>query len=436
MPPDNPRRSAIDAVVRVTRDGLALEPDAGFFGQLPARERGLAREIATGTLRFLSTIDALLLSCMPRPLARGRHFLWAVMRTAMYQARWMRIPVHAAVHEAVELVKNSPDRPKAGFVNAVLRQAVLVDPTGLWSGLQDPAARLSLELSYPEWLTRRWLARIGEERTRARMEAGNREADLTLRVNTLVADRDFFIDFTNGRPFGRDGVVVDTPGPIEEIPGYREGWFAVQDGAAQWAGRLLGPAAGEEILDLCAAPGGKTTHLAALAGGKARIYAVDRSEVRLRRLRENLARLRVDGVEVVVGDAVADDYLPDMTFDRVLVDAPCTGTGVIRRHPEIKWRRGVEDPCRMAETQRRILESAARRVRPGGVLVYAVCSLEPEEGEDLIAAFLAAHPDWRRQPITVEEGVPVQAITGEKDFFSEPGYEGMDGFFLSRLCRR
>ncbi|MBF0294283.1 MAG: 16S rRNA (cytosine(967)-C(5))-methyltransferase RsmB [Magnetococcales bacterium] len=436
MPPDNPRRIAIEAVMRVMRDGLALEADAGRFAQLTGRDRALAMEIAAGTLRYFAIIDGVLRACMPRPLARGRHFLWAVLCTALYQARWMRIPVHAAVHEAVELVKNSPDRPKAGFVNAVLRQAVLVDPTGLWSGLADPAARLALELSYPEWLARRWVARIGEARTRARMEAGNREADLTLRVNTLVADRKVFIDLTKGHPFGRDGVVVDSPGPIDEIAGYREGWFAVQDGAAQWAGRLLGPTAGEDILDLCAAPGGKTTHLAALAGGQARIYAVDRSEWRLRRLRENLERLRVPGVEVVVGDAVADDYLPGMTFDRVLVDAPCTGSGVIRRHPDIKWRRCAEDPARMAATQSRILEAAARRVRPGGVLVYAVCSLEPEEGEEQIAAFLAAHPDWRRQPVTVAEGVPASVITAEKDFFTEPGWEGMDGFFISRLCLR
>ncbi|MBF0125710.1 MAG: 16S rRNA (cytosine(967)-C(5))-methyltransferase RsmB [Magnetococcales bacterium] len=435
MPRHNPRRIAVEAVVRVMRDGLALELNEAHLSVLEARDRALAMEIATGTLRHLSLLDALLSACMERPLPKGRHFLWGVLRTALYQARWLRIPARAAIHEAVELVKASPDRPRAGFVNALLRRAALLEPETILAGIGDGIARLAVETAHPEWLVRRWVDTVGLERTRQRLEAGNRPASLVLRANGLVMDQARLLAAVGGEAVGPEGVRVES-GSVEALPGYREGWFAVQDGAAQWVARLLRPQPGEALLDVCAAPGGKTAHLAALAQGQAAILAVDRSTTRLRRLQETMTRLGVPGVEVLAGDATDPELLSGRLFDKALADVPCTGTGVIRRHPDIKWRRTADDPVRMAALQQRILTATALRVRPGGVLVYAVCSLEPEEGEEQIGHFLASHPHWVRQPITLEEGVPQGTITPDGDFHTEPGREGMDGFFVSRLKRQ
>ncbi|MBF0340607.1 MAG: 16S rRNA (cytosine(967)-C(5))-methyltransferase RsmB [Magnetococcales bacterium] len=420
-PPANPRRLAVEAVVRVLRDGLSLSLEPVRLESLSLRDKGLALEIAAGTLRHLRLLDAILNACMARPLAKKHHFLHGVLRTALYQARQMRIPDRAAIHEAVELVKSSPERPRAGFVNGVLRSAVNVDAAELLQKISDPVARLAVEHSHPEWLVRRWWELHGEAATRIRLEAGNRLAPLVLRVNSLRSAPERLLAALEGRGEPHPGVPgairLLSSGPVESLPGFAEGWFAVQDAAAQWPALLLDPQPGEEILDLCAAPGGKTAQLAALTGNGARICAVDSSPGRLRTLRENLARLGVAGVTVLQGDAADPALLEGRKFHRILADLPCSSTGVIRRHPEIKWRRESGDPQRMAEVQSTILHNAARWLLPGGRLVYAVCSLEPEEGPEQIRDFLAIHPEWR--------------CLQERRF--EPATDQMDGFFIGYL---
>ncbi|MEO5332501.1 MAG: 16S rRNA (cytosine(967)-C(5))-methyltransferase RsmB [Magnetococcus sp. YQC-5] len=432
----SPRRIAVDGVVRVTRDALALELNPGHLSIMSVRDRALAFEIATGTVRYLSLLDALLTHCMPRPPALGRHFLWAVMRTALYQARWMRIPARAAIHEAVNLIKHSPDHARAGFVNAVLRNSVSVDQESVLAGIADPVERLATANAHPVWLVRRWIQQVGLEQTQKRLAAGNMQAPLVLRVNRLVTDPSTLLAALggDGESCWPDGIRVSRHGSVESLPGYQEGWFAVQDAAAQWASCFLDPQPGEDVLDVCAAPGGKTAHLAALAQGRARICAVDRSAVRLQRLHDTVSRLQVPGVEVIVGDATDPALLSGRMFHKVLLDVPCSGTGVIRRHPEIKWRRHADDPLVMAALQRQILAATAARVCHNGILVYAVCSMEPEEGEEQIRHFLAEHGDWERVKIVHPELRDV--INPEGEFRSEPGWGGMDGFFIARLRRR
>ncbi|MBF0212453.1 MAG: 16S rRNA (cytosine(967)-C(5))-methyltransferase RsmB [Magnetococcales bacterium] len=430
------RRLAAEAVARVSRDGLALSLDDPRSITLDPRERGLTLEIAAGTLRHRMLLDALLDSRMDRPLAKGRHFLRAVLQTALYQCLFLRIPSRAAIHQAVELVKASPDQARAGFVNALLRATATLDPQSLLARVSDPVERLALEYSHPLWMTRRWWNRLGAEATRARLEANNQSPPLVLRVNTLKIDRHTLLEALGARgqphPHAPDGVIVEASGSIESLPGYGEGWFAVQDGAAQWPARLLDPQPGERILDLCAAPGGKTTQLVALSGGQAQVWAVDNSASRLKRLHESLQRLGIGPVTVIEGDAADPELLSGERFHKILADLPCTGTGVIRRHPEIKWRRQESDPGQMAEIQRNILENCASRLLPGGRLVLAVCSLEPEEGSEQIERFLEHHPQWRREAITGAEGVP-EAITPQGDLCFEPARQGMDGFFIARL---
>ncbi|MBF0263249.1 MAG: 16S rRNA (cytosine(967)-C(5))-methyltransferase RsmB [Magnetococcales bacterium] len=438
--PNTARRLAALAVQRVCRDGLALRLDEPQLNQLPPRDRHFALEIAAGTLRHLSLLDAILNRCLTRPLASNKHLTRAVLRTALYQIHFLRVPPHAAIDEAVTLIKSSPDRALAGFANAVLRAATKVDPTATLDALTDPVTRLAVEFSHPLWLVTRWLKTVGESTTRARLAANQHPGPRMLRVNTLATDREAMLAALGeqGRPHPHapDGVIVDEAPAIEALPGYGQGWFLVQDGAAQWPARLLDPGPDEAILDLCAAPGGKTAHLAALTQNRARICAVDNHAGRLRILRENLTRLGIEGVEIVTGDAAETTLLEGRHFHKILADLPCSASGVIRRHPEIRWRRHSGDPARMAETQKSILEACAGRLLPGGVLVYAVCSLEPEEGIDQIQAFLARHPDWRRAPIAPDTPhLPVSALTPEGDLRFEPALHDLDGFFIARLRR-
>ncbi|MBF0402223.1 MAG: 16S rRNA (cytosine(967)-C(5))-methyltransferase RsmB [Magnetococcales bacterium] len=433
--PNAPRLLAVQAVIGVLRGTGPLElPPAA--ATLAPRDRGLALEIAAGTVRHLATLDHLLKSCMERPPEENHHFLWAVLRTALYQALYMRVPERAAVFEAVAMIKESRENSRAGFVNGVLRAVLRLEPQQLLARISDPIRRLAVESSYPEWLVRRWWHGVGETVTRARLAAGNQVAPLTVRANTLATQPATLLAAlgAQGTPctLAPEGIVVEgAVGPVEKIPGYTNGWFAVQDQAAQLVSHFLAPQPGDRLLDACAAPGGKTTHLVALAGGSVQMTAVEKDPDRVVRLRQNLHRLRVNGVEIVVGDVGDPAVLGDRRFERALVDVPCTGTGVIRRHPEIKWRRQPADVGRMAQSQARILAAVAQRVVVGGVLVYATCSLEPEENQGQVDHFLQQHAGWQRLPI-VMEGVPVNS---QGDFCAEPGEQGMDGFYAARLQR-
>ncbi len=439
MASPSPRLLAVEAVMRTTRDDLPLELPAGA-ARLSRRDRALAFEIATGTIRFLNTLDALLGACMNRPPAPKHLFTRTVLRTGLYQARHMRVPARAAVNEAVALVKRSREKPLAGFVNAVLRKAVTLDLATLLEKRIDPIARLALEESHPHWLVQRWSRTVDEQTLRARLAAGNAPGPLTLRVNRLLTDRSTLLEkLGDGARAGRwatAGILLEKGGPVEELPGYEAGWFAVQDQAAQLVTPLLQPRPGQTILDACAAPGGKTAHLAALTGDDAAITALEKQPARVARLRDNLARLRVKNVEVRTGDGGDPTLFERHRFDRILLDVPCSATGIIRRHPEIKWRRSARDLRRLSVEQGRLLNSIAPRLAPAGILLYVTCSLEPEENEKQVHRFLAKHPDWQRKPVTPEEdGVDEGMITAAGDFRTEPGGE-LDGFFASRLQRR
>lgn len=435
MAQPSPRLLAVQAVIGVLRGSGPLElPPAA--ATLAPRDRAMAMEMAAGTVRHLTTLDYLLKSCMERPPEENHHFLWAVLRTALYQAHYMRVPERAAVFEAVAMIKESREVSRAGFVNGVLRAVLRLDPATTLAQIANPIRRLATEQAYPEWLVRRWWHAIGENATRARLIAGNQVAPLTVRANTLATQPETLLAALGER--GRachlapEGMVVEgMGGPVEKIPGYTNGWFAVQDQAAQLVSHFLAPQAGERILDGCAAPGGKTTHLAALAGGPIQLTAVEKDPERIERLRQNLDRLRVHSVEILVGDVADPALLGERQFDRALLDLPCTGTGVIRRHPEIKWRRQPADVGRMVETQKRILAEVSKRVVVGGWLVYATCSLEPEENQGQVDHFLQDHPGWKRVPILMK-GVPV---TPQGDFCTEPGEQEMDGFYAARLQR-
>lgn len=447
QPYTSARDLAVEALLRTLRDKHPLDETLDHLldqaTKMAPRDKALAFQITVGSVRHLSWLDHLLTLVMPRPLPPEHAFVWCVLRTALFQALYLRVPARAAVHQAVDQVKHSQENGKAAFVNAVLRAALAMEWQKALARVADPIARLAVRHAHPEWLARRWAQRLDHNALEARLLAGNTPAPLTLRAHTPRCDQATLLEHLQQAgigampcPHAPEGILLTEHHPIPTLPGYKEGWFAVQDEAAQLVGRMLAPQPGERILDACAAPGGKCAHIAALTGGAARILAVEKQGSRMARMKENLSRLGITGVETRVGDVTDPGLLKEELFDRILLDAPCSGTGVIRRHPDIKWRRTPEEPARMAATQERMLETLAERVRPGGVMVYAVCSLEPEEGERLVSRFLGKRPGWRRLPWDRAQEGDLPAITSKGDLSSEPARDNMDGFYAARMLRR
>jgi 16S rRNA (cytosine967-C5)-methyltransferase len=412
------RRRALDDPTLRAGDG-ALQP----------RDRAFARLIAATVLRRLGEIDAIVGGFLERPLPDDRGTLKAIVRCAAAQLLFLATPAHAAINIAVEQCRrDGAAAPFDGLVNAILRR---VDTEG--------KARLptldGIALDIPEWLMARWRRTYGDAVARLIAEASLQEAPLDVSAKgdaAAVALR------LGGRVLETGSVRLKSEGRIEQLPGFVEGEWWVQDAAAALPVRLLGPLAGLAVADLCAAPGGKSLLMAA-AG--AEVTAVDSSEERIGRLQQNLVRvgLRAD---LVVTDATS--WAPGRQFDAVLIDAPCTATGTIRRHPDILRLKRAEDVGKLAEVQTRLLRSAVHLVKPGGVIVYCTCSLEPEEGEEQIGRFLAGTSTVVREAVSAADiAVPPQWMTARGELrtlphflpLEPPALSGMDGFYAVRLRR-
>lgn len=390
------------------------------LGALEPRDRAFARWLAASTLRRLGPVEAALEARLKRPppdSVRG------LLRIGAAQVMFTLAPAHAAVSTALALADQAREtRPFKGLINAVLRGLDREPPPK-----PEPAAFL------PSWLAARWTAAYGQETVAALVETllADPPTDLSVKAEMDAAG---LAEAIEGEVLPGGSVRTRQRGDIAGWPGFDEGAWWVQDAAAAAPVRLLAPKPGEEVLDLCAAPGGKTMQLAA-AG--ARVVALDKSEFRLARVRENLDRTGMTA-EVVAADA--ETWTDARQFDAVLLDAPCSATGTFRRQPEVLWAARPGDVGKLAVIQAKLLDSAARRVRPGGRLVYAVCSLEPEEGEGQIAAFLARHPEFKVTPADPDSiGAPADALRPEgwlrilPCYWSERG--GVDGFFICRLAR-
>ncbi|ACL60066.1 RsmB/NOP family class I SAM-dependent RNA methyltransferase [Methylobacterium nodulans] len=406
-----------------------LDP-AAARASLGAQDLGLARAIAAATFRHLGVIRHALAARMTQGLPEDQPRLLALLATGAAQILYLNVQDHAAVDLSVRIAKNEAAlRHLSGLVNAVLRRIAREQAAIRQEGDADP-----LGLGTPAWLARRWSAAHGAATARAIAEAHMRGAPLDL---TVKADPETWAERLGARLLPTGSLRLDDARtPVPQLAGYDSGAWWVQDAAAALPARLLAVRPGERVADLCAAPGGKTAQLAA-AG--AAVVAVDRSEARLRRLSENLARLGL-AAETRAVDALT---LPDDDqFDAILLDAPCSATGTIRRHPDVAWTKREGDLPRLAALQGKLLDKAARLLRPGGRLVYCTCSLEPEEGEAQADAFLARHSDFARLPIAAEE------VGGETGFVSERGdlrtlpshwpdaaggRGGIDGFFAVRL---
>jgi 16S rRNA (cytosine967-C5)-methyltransferase len=372
--------------------------------QLSSADRGLCQEIVYGVVRWQATLDWLILR-----KTNGReqkHVLQNLLRLGLYQIFWLdRIPDHAAVHETVELAKQGGFGPQAGFVNAVLR-GYLREAGETKKLLADlKISRPALGWSQPEWLVEKWRKNFGDEKTAQFLQWNNTPPKTFARVNTLKTDAGKLIEKWRAENVEYDFKTCDWTGehlvfelkshpPLHSLASFRDGWFYIQDPSTLLAVHELNPQPGEAILDLCAAPGGKTTFIAQLMDNQGRIVAQDVSEDRLKLIRENCMRLGVACVETVLASN-SQFAIHDSQFDRVLVDAPCSNTGVMRRRVDLRWRISSEEILRLQQTQLDLLKLAATKLKSGGVLVYSTCSLELEENSEVVKEFLREHKNFK-----------------------------------------
>jgi 16S rRNA (cytosine967-C5)-methyltransferase len=398
---------------------------------LGERDRALTRRIVATVLRRLGTLRRLIGDLLDRGLPKDRPLVESALLIGAAQLLFLDVPRHAAVDLSVRLVQGDPRSVRyAGLVNAVMRRIAR-------GGIPALSDYDRLHLDTPEWLFARWVRAYGAEKAHAITLAHRMEPPLDI---TVKSDPDRWAERLGGRNMPTGSVRLATHGQIPALPGYADGEWWVQDAAAAMPARLFGDVQGRAVADLCAAPGGKTAQLAA-AG--AMVTAIDQSASRMARLKENLTRTGLDADTVI---ANAADWNPDppATFDGVLIDAPCTSTGTIRRHPDIPWRKAPGDIAALSSLQRRLLGRAIDLTRTGGTIVYCACSLEPEEGEDIVSAVAEHDRRVRCKPITASEFPALEEfITPLGELRTLPCHwpdpdsrmHGLDGFFAARLER-
>jgi 16S rRNA (cytosine967-C5)-methyltransferase len=431
------RRIAADILDGVLHKHRTLDDQLDGAGAHPAlktladRDRALMRRLVATILRRLGTLGHLLSRLLDRGIPTDAPRAQSALLIGAAQILWMDVPDHAAVDLSVRLVQSDRRAAKyAGLVNAVLRRCAREG-----AGLVDEVKAETLDI--PPWLLKRWTAHYGEATARAIAHAIGHEPSLDISVKS---DAPQWATRLHGELLLTGTVRTLLQGSVTMLPGFAEGAWWVQDAAAALPVRLFGDVKGKSIVDFCAAPGGKA---AQLAHAGARVIALDRSPARVARLKDNLARLALPA-EAVVADAVEWQSTDSGGFDGILIDAPCTSTGTIRRHPDVAWLRQEADIAALTALQKRLLERAAGLLKPGGTLVYCTCSLEPEEGETAVAALLAGGSAFRRVPIEASEVAGLsEIVNAEGDLRTlpchlphvDPRLAGLDGFYAARLVK-
>lgn len=454
MPLSPARRSAFEILRRVEEESAyASSLLATMDERLRGDDRGLCHELVLGVLRRQSWLDSALAHFADRRTESVDLPVRLALRLGLYQLRFLsRIPASAAVNESVNLVRAAGLRSAASFANAVLRRATrepYYDPAATVS---NPIEKLAIETSHPPWLIHRWIDAIGFDETAALARANNEPTPVAFRLTAKALTQSKTpqqilqnLDTSGARlapseitpeawrVLGRrrDGGASQSrmPGPLRDPS--RAGLIYLQDEASQLVAHLLGAQPGDRVLDVCAAPGSKTTHIATLAP-EAVIVAGDFHEHRLRTLRELAATQGNDSIQMVVHDATRDLPFAARSFDRVLVDAPCSGTGTLRRNPEIRWRISPADIAELSSKQERILASAAEMVGPGGTLLYSTCSLEEDENEVVAGAFAGEHAEFDQIPLDAARAL----ITEAGNVRTWPHRQDVDGFFMAAFKRR
>ncbi|MEA4883430.1 MAG: 16S rRNA (cytosine(967)-C(5))-methyltransferase RsmB [Clostridia bacterium] len=446
------RDLAIEVAYRCDQDGMFAHAawSLSLCGKvMDPRERRLGMEIAFGAIRRRVTLDWCIESSAARLVSQIDPLALAILRTGAYQIMFMsRIPKHSAVSEAVESARRLTHSGIASFANAVLRR--IASPS-FEPGFPDPACgqarAMAVRLSYPEWLVRLWIENYGPENAEEMLRAGNDAPSVVLRANTARGTVDAVSDSlkkagVSATPGQLVPEALRVEGPIdsvESLPGFDQGQFSVQDESSMLVAHVLAAKPGDFVIDACAAPGGKATHIAELARDSGRVLAADVAPDRVEMIRQSSERLGLSSVEPICCDArvLAESYSGQA--DAVLVDAPCSGLGVLARRPDARFRKSPEEIAVLADLQAQILSSAAACVKSGGTLVYSTCTLTRAENQEQVAAFLASHRDFARSAIAPH--MPSEAACGlcrseSSDMFELlPSKSGADGFFISRMKR-
>jgi len=425
----NPRQIAARVLSQRLTSGEFTEnllETALATARLSPVDRGLCHELVCGVVRWQTTLDRLI-ARKTDPVREQRPALKNLLRLGLYQIFWLdRIPPHAAVHETVEQAKRSGYGHQAGFINAVLR-GYLREADEIKKILADmKISQPALGWSHPEWLVEKWRKNFGDEKMRQLLEWNNTPPKTYARINTLKTDAGKLVERWREENVEYDFVTSDWTGeslafelkahpPLNSLPSLRDGWFYLQDPSTLLAPVLLAPQAGENILDACAAPGGKTTFIAQLMNNEGKITASDIEQNRLKLVRENCARLGVANVQMPLPAILNPQSVP--RYDRILIDAPCSNSGVMRRRVDLRWRISPEEIFRLQKTQLELLNQAVPKLKPGGVIVYSTCSLEQEENSENVKQFLAANPNFK--------------LEAERQLL--PFADGVDGAYVARL---
>lgn len=455
MAPSVARKIAFEVLRRVEEEGAYASDllHAELATRVKAADAGLATEMVLGVLRWRRLLDFLLERQLKKPLARLDLPVALSLRMGLYQLRFLgRIPARAAVNESVELVKRARKTSAATLVNAVLRKAAGEAGRAAAEFLPadiSGAERLGILHSHPTWMVERWLARFGDARTIGLLEANNRAPRFSCALQDLARREETFAGLrAAGLPVAPGQIVRSAfaagGGSVTRTAAFRDGLISIQDEASQVVPLLLGVRPGERVLDMCAAPGGKTATLARAAGGAGLVVAADLHAHRLRGMREQFARLRLAAVRLVELDGARS--LPfGVCLDRILLDAPCSGTGTLGRHPEIRWRLQAVALAEFHALQVALLRSGLERLAPGGRLVYSTCSLEPEENELVVEEVLRLLRGTRLVPVRdlmgdldgkLAAGVDARSLfDGKGCFRTLPGERDTDGFFAAALLR-
>ena len=447
--PDPIRRTALTILNRLehshhTLDGI-LDPIIEAGPNFTRRDRNFIYALTHGTLRWQGRLDWMLDQVSKTPIQKMDPKVRNVLRLGLFQILFMdRVPASAAVNTAVNLARMLAGPKVTGFVNAVLRNAIRRRETiSFPDATHNPVAALAARMSFPSWMIKRWIEQMGHDETLAMCKAINTIAPLTLRTNTLTTDRQTLATLLQAgdedpqpTPFSPLGLRLNrTNRSVPDLPGFRGGGFQVQDEAAQLVTFLLDPNPGERVLDACAGLGGKTGHISQQMKNIGHITAVDYRSTKLSRLDQEMQRLKITIVSPKNVDLNNSSAMARLgMFDRILVDAPCSGLGVLRRHPDTKWRHTTHTFSKMANRQLQLLNNLAPLVKPGGILVYAVCSTEIEENEMVIKRFLNNHLNFIVSPAApFLPSTARRLVTPDGYFRTLVHRHQMDGFFAARF---
>jgi len=437
------RGAAVRLLNRVERSDSYLDRvlDAELRDpELSDLDKGLLTELAHGVLRWQNKLDWVLNGFSHGNFQKSEVNIKNTLRIALYQILFLdRIPHAAAVNEAVELIKRIRGEKIGGLVNAVLRNIIRnLEGIRYPDRNEDPVQYLSVMFSHPHWMVKRWMKRFGLDDTQKLLAANNERPSLSLRINKLKTQPGEFLTMLDQQHIQYTGatyvdffVKAKSLTRIGQMELFRKGFFTIQDESAMLPCLLLAPQPGERVIDLCAAPGGKTTAMAEMMKNEGEINAIDKYDVKLSSIKSACDRLGLHNVKLLAVDA---STLENEQADKVLLDAPCSGLGVLAKKPDIKWKRDITDIIKLAKMQSGLLDNAARLVKPGGVLVYSTCTIEPEENQENVSRFLSGHPDFSIED--ARQYVSHALVNPDGIVETFPHKHGMDGSFAVRLVKK